>query len=289
MTSDFRASNPSKPKPDPKIANRKIAEHVAKQADKLSLKATKQIERLDRLADHLEAVEVWTRSAGTARKPRLSRDDIAAAAIRIADDEGFEALSMRRLAAELDVGTMSLYHYVKTKDELLTLVMDAFMGEVVAPPSIKIPNDWRHAITLIARRTRTAIERLPWVLDINDDPPIGPNSIRHFDQTQQAVSALEAPLALKLDLMMAVDEFVFGHCLHARNNLRDDEASDEAVLGYMRDLISGGDYPTLSSLVDEHGFEPLWHRINAHMRDPDVFERNLSRLLDGFEASLRKR
>ena len=52
--------------------------------------------------------------------------------MRIADAEGIDALSMRRLAAELDAGTMTLYHYVHTKDELLALVTDAVMGEVVA-------------------------------------------------------------------------------------------------------------------------------------------------------------
>ena len=62
---------------------------------------------------------MWTRADRGSRKPRFNRDDIAAAAIRIADTEGFEAVSMRRLAAELDAGTMSLYHYVRTKDELL--------------------------------------------------------------------------------------------------------------------------------------------------------------------------
>ena len=53
--------------------------------------------------------------------------------MRIADAEGFDAVSMRRIAAELDAGTMTLYHYVRTKDELLTLVIDAVMGEVVVP------------------------------------------------------------------------------------------------------------------------------------------------------------
>ena len=63
--------------------------------------------------------------------------------MRIADAEGFDALSMRRLAAELDAGTMTLYHYVRTKDELLTLVVDAVMGEVVVPADERLPDDWR--------------------------------------------------------------------------------------------------------------------------------------------------
>ena len=86
--------------------------------------------------------DIWTRPEPGSRKPRFSRDDIAQAALRIADTEGFDALSMRRLAAELDAGTMTLYHYVQTKDELLTLVNDAVMGELLIPAD-ELPTDWR--------------------------------------------------------------------------------------------------------------------------------------------------
>ena len=126
------------------------------------------------------------------RQPRFTRDQIAAAAIRIADAEGSDALSMRRIAAELDAGTMTLYHYIRTKDELLALVTDAIMGEVVARPGRAAARPTgATAVTVIANRTaRRCCERHPWMLDITDDPAIGPNGVRHFDQTLQAVSSL---------------------------------------------------------------------------------------------------
>ena len=258
---------------------------VAKKADALVATANKvarHAEKLERLAEHLDSIDVWTRDTANSRRPRITRDDIAAAAIQIADTEGLDALSMRRLAAQLDVGTMSLYHYVRTKDELLTLVMDAFMGATLVPSGTRLPKDWRSAITMVARQSKAALERHPWVLDISDDPPIGPNTIRHFDQTLEAVASFPGSLDDRFDLMMAVDEYVFGHCLHSRNNLADEEASSETVLGYMSELFDGGDFPTLAAMVDEFGLKPLWSRIHAQLRDPKRFERNLSRLLDGF-------
>ena len=90
---------------------------------------------------------------------------------------------MRRIAAELGAGTMTLYHYVRTKDELLTLVSDAVMGEVVVPDDERCPTNWRDAIVMLAERSRAALQRHPWILDITDDPAIGPNSVRHFDQS----------------------------------------------------------------------------------------------------------
>src|SRR5207248_1746581 len=148
--------------------------------EKLTLKASKhdrstakgrlKAEAIDAVREELGALDVWTRVPPSGRRPKLSREHLAATAVRLADAEGMAALSMRRIAAELDVGTMSLYHYVRTKDELLTLVTDAVMGEVVIPDTIPIPSDWRAALTLLATRSRAAMQRHPWMLDINDDP-----------------------------------------------------------------------------------------------------------------------
>jgi len=92
------------------------------------------------------------------QKLRLSRETIAAAALAIADREGFDAVSMRRVAQELTVGTMSLYYYVKTKDELVAAMDDALMAEALLPT---LPKDWRRAITEIAKRTHAALSRHP--------------------------------------------------------------------------------------------------------------------------------
>ena len=67
------------------------------------------------------------------RKSRLTRERIAAIALAVADQDGFEAVSMRRIAKELDVGTMSLYYYVKTKDDLISMMDDALMAEALVP------------------------------------------------------------------------------------------------------------------------------------------------------------
>ena len=74
---------------------------------------------------------IWARPEPAARSPRFSRQQIAAAALEIADAEGFEAVSMRRIARSLGAGTMSLYRYITTKDDLLALVGDALLGEAL--------------------------------------------------------------------------------------------------------------------------------------------------------------
>jgi AcrR family transcriptional regulator len=251
----------------------------------------------DRLPDDLppgdrrDLLDVWTRLAPGARRPRFSREEIAEAAVRIADAEGIDALSMRRLAAELNAGTMTLYHYVKTKDELLALITDAVMGELIVPADELTPRDWRAAITAIAARSRASLERHPWIFDIVDDPDVGPNGVRHFDQSLQAMVSLPGTLADKLDVISAVDEYVFGYCLHARNN-RPEEAvavDGQALIDYVRTLTASGDYPQLATLIAEYDVEELLTLVQEHGRDRGRFDRNLARLLDGIDADLRRR
>src|SRR5262249_15349395 len=158
----------------------------------------------------LEALELWTRDEAPTRKPRFSRDDIAREAIRIADDEGFDALSMRNLATALGAGTMTIYHYVKTKDELLALVNDEAMGEIALPAGDSMPDDWRGALATLAHRSFDALSRHPWMLDMPDVVQIGPNSLRHFDETLQAAALTGLPLADQLEVSSAVDYYVFG-------------------------------------------------------------------------------
>jgi AcrR family transcriptional regulator len=272
------------------VVAEKINTKAAKQAAKASAQARHHLESLDRLAAHLDALDVWTRTGPGTRKPRFTRDDIAAVAIRIADAEGFDAVSMRRIATDLGSGTMTLYHYLRTKDELLTLVADAVMGEVILPADEPMPTEWREALMLIATRSRDALLRHPWILDIHDDPPIGPNSVRHFDQSYAAVSSLPATVGERMEVILAVDEYVFGYCMHERNNDHgDDDSFGREMLGYVADLVATGEYPQLSALIETHGLESVWDQIEAATHDPGRFDRNLARLLDGFEREIYQR
>src|SRR4029453_10963234 len=103
---------------------------------------------------------IWMRPEPGSRRLRYSRQQIAQTALAIADAEGIQAVTMRRLAAELGAGTMTLYHYVRSKDDLVALMEDAIMGELLVPDD-QLPTDWRQALTAIAPRTRATFPRHP--------------------------------------------------------------------------------------------------------------------------------
>src|SRR4051794_2674120 len=98
--------------------------------------------------------------SGRGPRPRFTVDDIVQAAITVADTEGLEALSMRKVADTLGVGTMSIYTYVPGRAELLHLMHDTALGEL--PP---LPTDapWRQALEHYARQARDLATRHPWI------------------------------------------------------------------------------------------------------------------------------
>src|SRR5580698_4035887 len=143
-------------------------------------------------------------------KALLSRESIAAAALSIADAEGFQAVSMRRVGQQLNVGTMSLYYYVKTKDDLISVMDDALMSEALLTT---VPKNWKQAITEIATRTHSIFLRHPWALVSMQSAPPGLNAMRHMEQCLEALAETSMTAKQKLTLLATVDDFVFGHAL----------------------------------------------------------------------------
>ncbi len=262
-------------------SRRSPAERVSRAAHSLRAGA----EHLDRLAAHVGALELWTRQEPGTRRSKLTREEIARVAVAIADAEGFAALSMRRLASELDVGTMSLYHYVRTKDEVLALMSDHVLGEVLVPEPLA--DDWRDALAAIATASHATLTAHPWIFDTVDDPPLGPNGIRHFDQSMRAASGSGLDYEQRLELLMAVDEYVFGHCLHRRRNAGITEHSAE-MTDYLRTLIDSDSLPAVEQMVADLGLVRAVATVDRVVNAPHRFQRGLRALLDGFAAGITR-
>lgn len=234
---------------------------------------------------------VWARPEPGARRARLTREEIAQAALQIADADGIDALSMRRVATELGVGTMSLYYYVQTKAELLDLMHDTMMGEVVVPDS-ELPGDWRAALETIARRALAGIRRHPWSLGGLPTMP-GPNAIRHFEQSLAAVSELDVELQTRFDIILMVDDYVFGFALREAEDQReeafwDESRLDETIAAYFEAQLATGEYPQIEALRAGQDAPAVMRRLRGYQRDPERFERGLKRLLDGIVLELGK-
>jgi AcrR family transcriptional regulator len=230
---------------------------------------------------------IWTRSEPSARTPRLTRAQIAQSALAIADREGFEAVTMRRIAAELGVGTMTLYRYVRTKDDVVALMDDALMAQALVPDGELVTDDWRRALAAVARRTREVLVRHPWALTALQEAQFGPSAMRHFEQSLAAVAGTGLASAAKFELLSLVDDYVFGNVLHTHEaRLRTAMAAADpdtvrALVEYGMARLREGGFPHTAALLNDAGPG----EGSAPALDPETldrqFERGLGAMLDG--------
>jgi AcrR family transcriptional regulator len=266
-------------------------EGVADAEDRAGEMVARALERVQNAADReapaVDEVEpmVWFRQEPTSRRPAHSRADIARAAIEIADSEGFDAVSMRRVAQRLGAGTMTLYHYVRNKDELITLMSDAVMAEVLVPDD-ELADDWRTALTQIASRTRDVFSTHHWIFERMGDGRPGPSGMRHFEQSLRAVAPLGLDRNETFELIGQVDDYVFGYALREVQEQEEHERGWPAeVLDFFKRELASGQYPLMNDFFGgdiDAGFDAVIEFLNQ----PGRFERGLNRLLDGIEADL---
>jgi AcrR family transcriptional regulator len=243
------------------------------------------------MSRRVDRLPIWLRAEPGRRRPRFTRETIAAAALAIADAKGFEAVSMRAIAAKLGAGTMTLYHYVRTKDDLVALMDDGLMSEVLVPDG-ELPTGWRAALTLIAQRTRAVFVRHPWALLSMQGALPGPNGMRHFEQCLAALSSTSLDRPGKLALLALVDDFVFGHVLRAGEaRIQRDKAAGAKVaaafMDYARRQIETGKFPETAALFRDVDPSDVSDQMTGVGRDEERFESGLKALLDGADRRMR--
>jgi AcrR family transcriptional regulator len=224
-------------------------------------------------------VPVWARERRR-RPSALSRTAIVDAALKLADAEGIDVVSIRRVAAALGARAMSLYTYIDSKDDLLDLMADQVAGELIIEGGL--PGDWREAITLIARREREAGLRHPWMVDMahhRSHAVIGPNLLRHLDQSMAAVAGLNLDAEDAMRVVAAVDDYMLGYVSR--------EAREREIT--RRTGLSGAEHlsairPYLQRLVDEGEFTNIAPLLRGDVATDDIdFDHGLRWLLDGIE------
>jgi len=234
------------------------------------------------------SLPIWARPEPRGRGPRFSRDQIAAAALAIADQDGIDAVSMRNVAAKLGAGTMTLYNYVQTKDELVALMDDALMAEALVPEGQR-PDSWRGAIAAIARRTWAVLLRHPWAVVSLQGAQLGPNTMRHFEQCLAALADTGLDNAAKFDLLALVDSYVFGSVLrtaesrHRATTAQTDPGTVSAIVEYGMAQLRTGQFPHTAALLG--GRDPRAADAPGPPMDEqglaNQFERGLEAVLDG--------
>ena len=216
-----------------------------------------------------------TRTARKA-KPPLTRERAIEAAIALADAEGIDALSMRRLARELDVEAMSLYHHVANKAAILDGMIDAVFAEIDLPEE---GADWRTAMRARAVSQRAALLRHPWALHLMESRTSpGVETLRHHDAVLAACRRAGFSLPMTAHAAALLDAFVYGFVLQELT-LPFDEGDDlEPLLDGMLEADGAAQFPHLAEFAAGHVLQPDY-------RFSDEFDFGLDLVLDGLEAA----
>ncbi|GAA3469235.1 TetR/AcrR family transcriptional regulator C-terminal domain-containing protein [Nonomuraea roseola] len=219
------------------------------------------------------------RQAGVPKRA-LRREHVLRAAIAIADTEGLDAVSMRRLAAELGVGPMSLYRHVAHKDELVTQMVDeVFGGQELPTPG---PEGWRAKLELISRRQWELGRRHLWLPRAVSftRPLLVPNMMAHTEWTLRALDGLGLPMATRIREALTLHALVVTVALSMADELEAEQETGVTLTGWWLaqreradELLGSGRFPLLATVSEET------------VSDLDgLFEYSLARHLDGFAA-----
>ncbi len=194
----------------------------------------------------------------------LTRAAIVRAAIAIADEEGLDAVSIRRVAARLEARPMSLYTYIASKEDLLELMANEIVAEVVVAG--ELPGDWRDALRLIARRSHAAFVAHPWVLELSGRRRhLGHSAVRHAEQLLTAIEPLGLAVEDAWTVVYIVGDYTLGHALRVAH------ATREPNVQYPKFEPSA--FPRLAQALEAGG----------QQRGEATFDAGLEAVLDGIE------
>jgi AcrR family transcriptional regulator len=228
-------------------------------------------------------------------RPGLSVDQVVVAAIELADAEGLAALSMRRVADRLGVGTMSLYTYVPGKAELLDLMLDAVLAEEAR---LGADAGWRAGLELRAREDWALYHRHPWILQISPGRALlGPNETDLFEATLGVVEGIglsgdEMVLVVSLvaEYTRGAAQTAVGAAQAERRTGISDEEWWKAREPLFDKYFNPARYPTVTRVASTGAFEPpagdQAYTVAVARRS---FEFGLLRVLDGIEAFVAAR
>jgi AcrR family transcriptional regulator len=205
----------------------------------------------------------------------LTRERILRAAVALADRDGLDSLSMRRLADELGAGAMSLYHYVPNKDELVAGMIDLVFGEIELPTT---DVDWRTAMRRRALSTREALNRHRWAVGRMEGTHSGLANARVHDAVLGCLREAGFSIETTIQAMSVQDAYIYGFALQEKD-LPFETAEESAAVAEAQgweDEALAEQFPYLAEVVAGHVAQVGYDFTEA-------FEYGLDLILDALE------
>ncbi len=222
-----------------------------------------------------DPINIWLRSERprAGRQPEHTRASIVRAALEIADEDGMEAVSIRRVASSIGSGAASLYRYVKSHDELVELMLDAISGEYELSTT-KLGNASPRRVLLdLAQQGRRIMKKHPWSAPLLlSQPSLGPQSLAYLDHALAALrqTSLNAAAKLRTVAMLTAVTSAFVQNELSTVSRTTSDAAGRAV--YVSKVLATGNYPALAAVMSEEQLSD---------NPDDVFHQIIGTYLDG--------
>lgn len=219
--------------------------------------------------------------AAVPREP-VTRDRAVQAAVALADADGLESLSMRRLAGDLGVKAMSLYYHVASKEDILDGMVDTVFGEIALPsPGI----DWKAAMRERADSARSVLTRHPWAIPLMDTRTTpGAATLKHLDSVIACLRGAGFSMPMVGHAMSLLDSYVRGFAMQETSlplsPSGDIAAATEEIMAQQNMMTEA--FPHLAEMAVTHILQPGYAYGNE-------FDFGLGLILDGIEAALGPR
>jgi AcrR family transcriptional regulator len=211
---------------------------------------------------------------GPARRAPLTKERVLAAALKLADAGGLEALSMRKLGQALGVEAMAVYYHFANKERVLDGIVDLVFAEIDLPA---IGTDWKTAMRQRAISVRDALLRHRWAIGLMESRTNpGPANLRHHDAVIGCLRAAGFDMATVATAYSLLDAYIYGFAM-TKMNLPFEDTSDIVELSEtMLAPFAPGEYQNLADFITEHAMQPGYDFANE-------FEVGLDVILDGLE------
>lgn len=213
------------------------------------------------------------------RTPRtpLSRHKVLRAAVALADENGLEALTMRKLGEAVGVEAMSLYTHVANKEDLLDGMIDLVFSEIDLPSD---EDDWKTAMRQRAISVRQVLSRHRWAIGLMESRTSpGPASLRHHDAVLGCLRKAGFSVVLTAHAYSALDSYIYGFALQERGLPFDTPDETAQLAQSILSRAAADQYPHLAELTAEHVLRPGYDYT-------DEFEFGLDLILDGLERAM---
>ncbi|MFH8487822.1 TetR/AcrR family transcriptional regulator [Streptomyces longisporoflavus] len=216
-------------------------------------------------------------------RPPLSRERVLRTAVMLADANGIDSLTMRKLGVELGVEAMSLYRHVANKVDLLDGMIDSVFEEIDLPTG---ESDWQSAMRRRAVSARTVMSRHPWATGLMESRATpGPATLRHHDAVIATLRAAGFTIELTAHVVSVLDSYIYGFALQEASLPLDATAETAQKSTKLTPAphaqLTSGRYPHLTEMTVEHILQPGYDH-------GDEFMFGLDLILDGLERARRR-